>query len=121
MGKPHLPVSAHVSWPESTHHAPSSRVTGFTQILALRLAIMANTSILVKQFQSFQLDLPPSCIEFCPVHPSFLLVGTYNLVKDDSEVLAQDDEADPKQYEKPKKSQNRNGSVIAFKLHAGTL
>lgn len=25
------------------------------------------------------LGLPPSCIEFCPAHPEYMLVGTYNL------------------------------------------
>lgn len=25
------------------------------------------------------LGLPPSCVEFCPAHPEYILVGTYNL------------------------------------------
>ena len=31
------------------------------------------------------LDLPPSCIEFCPYKPAYFVVGTYSLEKDDQE------------------------------------
>lgn len=27
------------------------------------------------------LDLPPCCLEFCPLYPDALVVGTYNLLK----------------------------------------
>lgn len=51
------------------------------------------------------LDLPPSCIEFCPAHPDYFCVGTYNLEKD--EARAQGNTSRP---------QNRNGSILVFKV-----
>ncbi|KJR79884.1 uncharacterized protein SPSK_10320 [Sporothrix schenckii 1099-18] len=51
--------------------------------------------------ESHTLDLPPSCIEFCPGYPDYFCVGTYNLVQD--EARAQGDVSRP---------QNRNGSIV---------
>ncbi|OAA54485.1 WD40 repeat-like-containing domain protein [Niveomyces insectorum RCEF 264] len=59
----------------------------------------------VEIIQSQTLDLPPSCVEFCPAYPDHLLVGTYNLEED--EERAQGDSTRP---------QNRNGSVVVFRL-----
>ncbi|KAK4452093.1 hypothetical protein QBC34DRAFT_399156 [Podospora aff. communis PSN243] len=72
--------------------------------------------------QSMQLDLPPSCVEFCPAFPSYFLVGTYNLQKDESSATAKiqghDDEPRAAGTVKP---QTRNGSVITFRLTDKTI
>ncbi|KAI0969129.1 WD40-repeat-containing domain protein [Xylaria arbuscula] len=63
------------------------------------------------------LDLPPSCIEFCPAHPDYFVVGTYNLEKDEpttaDEVGTSDNEDG---HEVVRKPQSRNGSLVVFKL-----
>ncbi|KAK4194393.1 hypothetical protein QBC40DRAFT_270155 [Triangularia verruculosa] len=75
---------------------------------------------LINSIWSQELDLPPSCVEFCPAHPSYFLVGTYNLQKDDAEPQPEketkegDDESS--QPAKPKKTQSRNGSILVFQL-----
>ncbi|KAK4179721.1 hypothetical protein QBC36DRAFT_63643 [Triangularia setosa] len=77
---------------------------------------------LINSIWSQELDLPPSCVEFCPAHPSYFLVGTYNLEKDDVEVSLEkeavndDDDDEKSQVVKPKKTQSRNGSILAFQL-----
>jgi diphthamide biosynthesis protein 7 len=58
----------------------------------------------IEHLRSLTLDLPPSCVEFCPRTPEYAVVGTYNLEKPDGEEPAED--------EGPKKSQQRNGSLI---------
>lgn len=63
--------------------------------------------------QSMVLDLPPSCIEFCPAHPSYFLVGTYNLQKEDQQQQVGDDSS---AEAKTKLPQSRNGSIIVFQL-----
>ncbi|KAI0467282.1 hypothetical protein F4859DRAFT_494814 [Xylaria cf. heliscus] len=67
--------------------------------------------------RSFILDLPPSCIEFCPAHPDYFVVGTYNLQKEDSTTIEGHDISDNEDsYEAMKKPQNRNGSLVVFRL-----
>ncbi|OHW99520.1 WD-40 repeat-containing protein [Colletotrichum incanum] len=73
---------------------------------------MRQSSDAVASKQSLVLDLPPSCIEFCSSHPKYFVVGTYNLVND---------EGPPNELEDAgssvaRKSQNRNGSLIVFRL-----
>jgi diphthine methyl ester acylhydrolase len=76
--------------------------------------------------QSLILDLPPSCVEFCLAHPSFFVVGTYNLVKEEQATDSanpaddendQDDVGDEQQGSK--KLQNRNGSLVVFQMRDG--
>ncbi|KAI1804624.1 hypothetical protein F4811DRAFT_519206 [Daldinia bambusicola] len=71
----------------------------------------------ITPLKSLTLDLPPSCIEFCPSHPDYFVVGTYNLQKEDKDKADADmtTEADdePQQI---KKTQTRNGSLVLFKL-----
>ncbi|KAF3059103.1 Diphthine methyltransferase [Trichoderma lentiforme] len=69
----------------------------------------------IASLRSLVLDLPPSCAEFCPAHPEYLVVGTYNLQKDDTEPApAQEgDENDDTAAPKP---QSRNGSLIVLKV-----
>ncbi|KAI0550927.1 hypothetical protein F4679DRAFT_187196 [Xylaria curta] len=69
----------------------------------------------ISSSQSLILDLPPSCIEFCPAHPDYFIVGTYNLQKEEpaAAVEVSDKEVN---YETVKKTQNRNGSLVVFQL-----
>jgi diphthine methyl ester acylhydrolase len=68
--------------------------------------------------RSLTLDLPPSCIEFCPAHPDHFIVGTYNLqteepaAADGGEIANSESSHD----EKVKKLQSRNGSLVVFRL-----
>lgn len=83
---------------------------------------------LVQSLESRILDLPPSCVEFCPAYPSYFLVGTYSLQPDGdgehnggTEAEAGSDTDDDAQPVRPKQPQSRNGSVIAFKLSDGVV
>lgn len=70
----------------------------------------------IAQLQSLTLDLPPSCIEFCPGHPNYFVVGTYNLQKEEdsgAQVIVENDEG---QQQTKKHTQTRNGSLVLFKL-----
>lgn len=62
----------------------------------------------INHLQSITLDLTPCCIEFCPSHPQYVVVGTYSLEK-------QDDQESTEQ-EGQQKSQHRNGSLILLKV-----
>lgn len=63
------------------------------------------------------LDLPPSCIEFSQVSPEYFVVGTYNLEKDDTEESQHDQENDGDDNPKKEvKAQERNGSLVLYKL-----
>jgi len=87
---------------------------------------MPNPDDPISSLQSIHLDLPPSCLEFCPIHPSYFLVGTYNLQKDD--VAADPHDGGPEDGETEEhiqdssqqavaaKLQSRNGSIIVFNL-----
>lgn len=82
---------------------------------------MANQGEQISSIQSAHLDLPPSCLEFCPVHPSYFLVGTYNLQKNDAAAESdnQDEEQDQDKDEKQSakaKLQSRNGTILVFNL-----
>ncbi|KAI0150601.1 WD40-repeat-containing domain protein [Xylariaceae sp. FL1272] len=63
----------------------------------------------IKPLHSLILDLPPSCIEFCPAHPDYLVVGTYNLQRQERAEQA----IDAVDTVKP---QSRNGSLVVFRL-----
>lgn len=84
---------------------------------------ISSIDMTISSSQSMVLDLPPSCIEFCPAHPSYFLVGTYNLQKEedggvDEEELKDEEESDVKK-EEGQRSQSRTGSIIVFKLQNG--
>lgn len=64
---------------------------------------------------SMTLDLPPSCIEFCPALPDYFVVGTYNLQKEDATDGESTFEDEEKQVTN-KLVQNRNGSLVVFRL-----
>lgn len=63
---------------------------------------------------SLVLDLPPSCVQFCPSDPEYFLVGTYNLQKEDGAPADSD-------VGGVKKPQNRNGSLVLFKTDGETF
>lgn len=71
----------------------------------------------IAPLRSLTLDLPPSCVEFCPAHSDYFIVGTYNLQKEEStaEAPLEDDE---EQQETKKHTQTRNGSLVVFQLTA---
>ncbi|KAI1117782.1 WD40-repeat-containing domain protein [Nemania sp. NC0429] len=71
--------------------------------------------------QSLVLDLPPSCIEFCPAHPDHFVVGTYNLQKEDPTAAESGEISDGEgNYETVKKPQSRDGSLVVFRLAENT-
>ncbi|KAL1853648.1 hypothetical protein Daus18300_011683 [Diaporthe australafricana] len=81
---------------------------------------MADEGEKIKSFQSMTLDLPPSCIEFCPSHPSYFLVGTYNLEKNEAEQKnAASDEDEDEDEAQAKQIQSKSGSIIVFELKDG--
>ncbi|KAH6677762.1 hypothetical protein F5X68DRAFT_270196 [Plectosphaerella plurivora] len=69
---------------------------------------------------SILLDLPPCCVEFCPEAPSYFIVGTYNLVKDESTT---DDNVPSSSGEsaEPRSTQSRHGTLIVFEVTDGHL
>lgn len=60
-----------------------------------------NPSMQPSHFCTHILDLPPSCIEFSPKLPNYLVVGTYNLEKEEDQPAA--------------RTQSRNGSLLLFR------
>ncbi|KAI0098847.1 WD40-repeat-containing domain protein [Nemania sp. FL0031] len=71
----------------------------------------------IVSLRSLVLDLPPSCIEFCPAHPDHFVVGTYNLRKEESAVVDNGGVSDDEDcHENVKKPQSRNGSLVVFRL-----
>lgn len=69
---------------------------------------------------SLTLDLPPSCIQFCPAHPDYFVVGTYHLERDET-TGQQDDNDDETAVTATKTPQNRNGSLVVFKIQGTEL
>jgi diphthine methyl ester acylhydrolase len=71
---------------------------------------------------SITLDLPPSCVQFCPAHPQYFVVGTYNLERGD-EAARPDPEDETIQAEnlEAKKPQSRNGSLVLFRTDGETM
>lgn len=80
----------------------------------------------ISSTQSMILDLPPSCIEFCPAYPDLFVVGTYNLEKSDQTDTVGDEEKideeeNPQTSGTSKQPQSRNGSIILFQLRGGKV
>lgn len=72
------------------------------------------------------LDLPPSCIEFCPAYPDLFVVGTYNLEKSEQTDTAEyeqnvNEEEVLQTSSTTKQPQSRNGSIILFQLREGKV
>ncbi|KAK6006631.1 hypothetical protein QM012_005639 [Aureobasidium pullulans] len=68
--------------------------------------------------QSLVLDLPPSCIEFCPVSRDYFVVGTYFLEKKEQDAGVENAAGDEEEENEDadKKPQTRTGSLILFKV-----
>ncbi|KEQ67727.1 WD40 repeat-like protein [Aureobasidium melanogenum CBS 110374] len=68
--------------------------------------------------QSLVLDLPPSCIEFCPTSRDYFVVGTYFLEKKEQDASVENatGEEEEKSEDTDKKPQTRTGSLILFKI-----
>jgi diphthamide biosynthesis protein 7 len=70
----------------------------------------------ITSLRSLILDLPPSCAEFCPAHPEYLVVGTYNLQKDDNAETTTSDAQEESNAPAAPKPQSRNGSLVVLKI-----
>ncbi|KAL2024811.1 hypothetical protein VTK56DRAFT_5632 [Thermocarpiscus australiensis] len=81
---------------------------------------MDGSSKLARSVWSQELDLPPSCVEFCPAFPSYFLVGTYCLQPEnagsDIDAVNADTEEEELQNTQPRQPQSRNGSIILFRV-----
>lgn len=80
----------------------------------------------ISSTQSMILDLPPSCIEFCPAYPDLFVVGTYNLEKSEQPDTVEDEEKVDEEEDlqtsgTSKQPQSRNGSIIVFQLREGRV
>jgi diphthamide biosynthesis protein 7 len=75
----------------------------------------------IASLRSLILDLPPSCAEFCPAHPEYLVVGTYNLQKDDNVEAAASDAQDEGDAPAAPKPQSRNGSLVVLKVQGDDM
>lgn len=75
----------------------------------------------IASLQSLILDLPPSCAEFCPAHPEYLVVGTYNLQKDEGETASETQDEETEDSPAAPKPQNRNGSLVVLKVHGDDM
>lgn len=65
---------------------------------------------------SIKLDLPPSCIEFSPLHSDCFMVGTYYL---DTESGSSHTQQQGDQIKSP--AQDRKGSLMLFGMENKTL
>ncbi|PNP37175.1 hypothetical protein TGAMA5MH_10970 [Trichoderma gamsii] len=75
----------------------------------------------IASLRSLILDLPPSCAEFCPAHPEYLVVGTYNLQKDDQAEATTSDAQEEGDAPAAPKPQSRNGSLVVLKLQGDDI
>jgi diphthamide biosynthesis protein 7 len=92
-----------------THKILTSNFQPFTPINKRSIErFMASPGQQIVSRQSLMLDLPPSCLEFSPLYPSYFLVGTYNLQKSDKE----EEEA----HQSSEVPQKRNGSIVVYNL-----
>jgi diphthamide biosynthesis protein 7 len=74
--------------------------------------------ISIDPIKSLILDLPPSCIEFCPVARDYFVVGTYFLEKKEQDASVEDAAVDEeeKSEDVEEKPQTRTGSLILFRI-----
>jgi len=69
---------------------------------------------IISSKSSITLDLPPSCVEFCPADSSVFVVGTYNL--ETEEASREYADAETERLPREKVPQSRNGSLVVFRL-----
>ncbi|KAG6041836.1 hypothetical protein E4U41_001307 [Claviceps citrina] len=68
------------------------------------------------------LDLPPSCIQFCPTDPRYFVVGTYNLAENGAQTKSTAvEELSQKEDLTTDVPQSRNGSLLLFLIDASGL
>lgn len=78
---------------------------------------MANHTTTIASSRTLTLDLPPSCIEFCPAHPAYFVIGTYNLQQESGQEPPVDEADDHLRVDGVAvKKQNRDGSLVVFRL-----
>lgn len=71
---------------------------------------------------SLILDLPPSCIQSCPVHPDLFVVGTYNLQKNEQDIRENKQDSDDDEVVTATKTpQSRNGSLLVYRVDGAEL
>jgi diphthamide biosynthesis protein 7 len=77
----------------------------------------------INSVKSIILDLPPSCIEFCPVARDYFVVGTYFLEKKEQNVNVEDaaEDEEQKSEDVDKTPQTRTGSLILFKVEGDEM
>jgi diphthamide biosynthesis protein 7 len=77
----------------------------------------------INSVKSLILDLPPSCIEFCPVARDYFVVGTYFLEKKEQNVNVEDaaEDEEQKSEDVDKTPQTRTGSLILFKVEGDEM
>ncbi|OIW26799.1 hypothetical protein CONLIGDRAFT_656110 [Coniochaeta ligniaria NRRL 30616] len=68
---------------------------------------MENAGTQIVSRRSLTLELPPSCLEFSPLLPSYFLVGTYNLQTSGEEAGEHEPSVGP---------QRRNGSIVVYEV-----
>jgi diphthamide biosynthesis protein 7 len=72
----------------------------------------------ITSIQSLILDLPPSCIEFCPVARDYFVVGTYFLEKKEQDAGVENatEDEEEKKEDVDTKPQTRTGSLVLLKV-----
>lgn len=79
---------------------------------------------LITSLESLVLELPPSCIEFCSAYPDYLVVGTYELQRDeDQNPDPAEDGADEEAVATATapRTQSRNGSLVVFRVNGNAV
>ena len=82
-----------------------------------------STMISIPSATSFVLDLPPSCIAFCPSLPDYFVVGTYYL-HPKQEVQHASEAAfsiEGRRSDHEGEQQKRSGSLILYRLDGDTV
>ncbi|KAL1881362.1 hypothetical protein VTK73DRAFT_4369 [Phialemonium thermophilum] len=83
---------------------------------------MEDASRIISSACQRDIELPPSCLEFCPAFPSYFLVGTYHLQKDEGSLgpLGSDEENYRAEGGSPRQSsfegQKRTGSIVIYQV-----
>jgi len=70
----------------------------------------------ISSIQSLTLELPPSCVEFCPAHPEYLVIGTYSLEQTEALGDGHADEDDNSRGQETRGSQERHGTLLVYQL-----
>lgn len=68
----------------------------------------------VSSRESLVLDLPPCCVQFCPSHPQYFVIGTYNLEKDENAGDQGSETSGDNSVSETRTHQNRNGSLVVY-------